>query len=99
MTETAQTSVPVNDLDLFANNYIPEYGEEGKHRRHGRLAIYNEKRYMVDLEAIGQVSNPGASFVGMSDDNDFMPTIDEFLAPNEYYVGHTRSRILTVDNW
>lgn len=33
---------------------------------------------MVDLEAIRKVSNAGPSFIGMSDDDDFVAAIDEF---------------------
>lgn len=101
VTEAAQTSMPVNDMDLLTNDDIPEYGEKGEHRRHGRLAIYNEEWYMVDLEAIGKVSNPGASFVGMSDDDDFVSTINEFLPPNEYVLvirGYVSLR-LTIDRY
>ncbi len=34
---------------------------------------------MIHLEAIGEVSDPGSAGVGVGDDDDFMPTINEFL--------------------
>ena len=86
MTETAQTSMAVDNLNLFTNHDIPEYGEEGEHRGHGRLAVYDEERYMVDLETVGKISNPSASFISVCDDDDFMAAVDKFLEPNEYEV-------------
>lgn len=74
----------VDNLNLFANDNIPEYGEEREHRRHSRLAIYDEERHMVNLETIGKIPNPSAPFVCVSDDYDFMTTVDKFLEPNEY---------------
>ena len=102
MTETTQTGMTVNDLNLFANDDIPEYGEEGEHRGHGRLAIYDEERYMVDLETVGKIPNPSASFICVRDDYDFMATVDKFLEFDEYEVDQTKAEpfgILTVDNW
>lgn len=74
----------MDDLNLFANHDIPEDRKEGEHCRHSRLAIYDEERYMVNLETIGQVSNPGPPFICMCNDNDFMAAVYEFLELNEY---------------
>lgn len=84
MTEAAQTSVPMNNLNLFANDDIPEYREKGEHRGHRRFAVYDKEWNVVDFEAIGEISNSGPSFVRMGDDDDFMSTIDEFLKRDEY---------------
>lgn len=84
MAETAQTSVPMNNLDLFADDDIPKYREKREHRGHGRLAVYDKERDMVDFEAIGEVSNSSTSFIRMSDNDDFMSTIDEFLKRDKY---------------
>jgi len=83
MAETAQASVPMYNLNLFANDDIPEDGEKGEHRGHGRLAVYDKERDMVDFEAIGEISNSGPSFVRMGDDDDFMSAIDKFLKRDE----------------
>ncbi len=32
---------------------------------------------MVDLEAIGEISNACSSFIGVCYDNDFMPSVDK----------------------
>lgn len=84
MTETAQTGMTVDNLNLFANDDIPEYGEEREHRGHSRLAIYDEERDMVNLESVGKISNPSAPFIRVRDDYNFMATVDKFLEPNEY---------------
>lgn len=84
MTEATQTGMPMDDLNLFANDDIPEYREKGEHRGHGRLAVYDKERDMVDFEAIGEVSNSSTSFIRMSDNDDFMSTIDEFLKRDKY---------------
>jgi hypothetical protein len=34
---------------------------------------------MVDLEAIGEIPDPGSVIVGMCDDDYFVATVDEFL--------------------
>jgi hypothetical protein len=69
----------VNNLDLFANNDIAEYGEEREECRHRGLAVDDEKRDMVDFEAVGEVAYAGAAFVGMGDDDNFVAAVDEFL--------------------
>ena len=91
MTETTQTGVTVDDLNLFANDDIPEYGEEGEHRGHSRLAIYDEERHMVNLETVGKIPNPRATFICVRDDYNFMATVDKFLEPNEYQVDQTKA--------
>jgi len=34
---------------------------------------------MVDFQAVGKISNTGASGIGMRDHNDFVPAINELL--------------------
>jgi len=84
MAETAQTSVPMNNLDLFADDDIPKYREKREHRGHGRLAVYDEERDMVDFEAVGEIPNSGPSFIRMGNDDDFMSAINKFLKRDEY---------------
>lgn len=52
MAEAAQALMAVNDLDLFPNDDIPKDGKEGEDRWHRCLAIDDQKRHMVNFEAI-----------------------------------------------
>jgi hypothetical protein len=79
MTETAQAGVSVDYVDLFADDDVPEYGEEGEDCRHSRFAVYNEEWNVVDLESIGEVPDSGAPLVCMGNDDHFMAAIYEFL--------------------
>lgn len=98
MAETTQAGMPVDDLDLFANDDIAENRKEGEDGRHGRFAVNNEERDMVNLESIGKVPDPGASFVRMGNDNDFVAAVNKFLRVMSIAtVNGTGDR--TVDNW
>lgn len=79
MTETAQTSMTMNNLNLLTNHNVPEHRKKGENCRESRLAVDNEEGYMVDFEPIGEIPNTGPSFVCVGDDDDFMPAVDEFL--------------------
>lgn len=79
MTEIAQTCMPMNNLDLFSNDDVSEYWEEREDRWHCRLSIDDEERDMVDFESIGEVAYSSTTRVCMSDDDDFVTTVDEFL--------------------
>ena len=79
--KATQTGMPVDNLNLFANDDISEYGEEREERRHGRLAVDDEEGYMVDFETVGEVAYAGATFVGVGYDDDFVSAVDEFLPP------------------
>jgi hypothetical protein len=69
----------MDNLNLFANNDVPEYGEEREERRHRGLAVDDEERDMVDFETVGEIAYSCSAFVGMGDDDDFVPAVDEFL--------------------
>jgi hypothetical protein len=69
----------MNDLYLFTDHDIPEKGKEGENCRHRRLAINDEEGDVVHFETIGKISNSCPPFVCMSDDNDFMTAVDQFL--------------------
>lgn len=49
MTQTTQTSVTMDDLDLFSNDDITENGKEGKDSWKRGLSIYDEKGNMIDF--------------------------------------------------
>lgn len=78
-TETAETRMPVNNLNLLSNDNIAEDRKERENGREGRFAVNDEEGDVVDLEAIGEVANPCPAFVCMGDDNHFVPTVDQFL--------------------
>jgi hypothetical protein len=78
-TEAAQTGVSMNNVNLLSNHNVSEYGKERKNGRECCFAVDNEEGNVVDLQSIGEVTDSGASFVCMRDDNDFVPSIDEFL--------------------
>ena len=77
VTQTAQACVPVYYFDLLSENDVSENGEEGKDGGESSFSIYDKERYMIDLEAIGEISNTSSPFVRMGDDDDFMATVDE----------------------
>lgn len=41
--------------------------------------MYYEKWYMIHFEPICEISNPGAARICVSDDNDLVASVDEFL--------------------
>jgi hypothetical protein len=84
MAETAQACVPMNDLDLLTDDYVSEYREKGEDSWHSGFAVYDEKRHMVDFQAICKISNPRATFVRMGNDDNFMATVNEFLRYDEH---------------
>ena len=79
VAETTQTLVAMHNLNLLANYNVAKHGEEGEHRRHGRLAVDYEEGDVVDLEAIGKVTHAGAAFVGMGDYDDLVAAVYKFL--------------------
>lgn len=78
-TEATETRMAMDNFDLLPNDNVAEYGEEGEDGREGGLAIDNEERNVIDLESIGEVSDSCSALVCMSDDNDFVSAIDQFL--------------------
>ncbi len=77
MTQTAQACVPMNNLNLLSENDISEYWKEGKNSRESSFPVDDKERHMVDLETIRKISNTSSPFIRMSDDDNFMATIDE----------------------
>ena len=77
--EAAETRMAMHDFNLLPNHDIAEYGEEGKHGREGRFSVDHEERNVVDLEAIGEVSNSCPAFVCVGNDDHFMAAVDQFL--------------------
>ena len=77
MAEAAEAGMAMNYFNLLPDYDVPKYWKEGKDRWHRRLSVDDEKRYMVDFEAIGKVVDSCTAFVGMSDYNDLVAAVDE----------------------
>lgn len=71
--------MPTDNLDPFTYNDIAKDREEGKGCRKRSLAVDDEERHIVDFQSIGEVSHTCSTGVRVSNDYDFMPTINEFL--------------------
>ena len=76
MAKTAQTRVAMHNLNLLSNDNIPEDGEEREDGWEGRCSIDDEKWNVVDFEAIRKISHSSPPIVCMSDDDDFVPSIN-----------------------
>ena len=70
--------MPMHNFNLLSQNDISKDRKEGKDSRESSFSIDNKKRHMIDLEAIREISNTSAPFIGVSDDDDFVAAIDEF---------------------
>lgn len=79
MAEAAETGMTVYYLYVLSYNNVPKDWEEREDGREGGFAVDDEEGNMVDLQPVRKVPHSGTAFVGMSDDNDFVPAIDEFL--------------------
>ena len=77
MTQTAQTSMPMHNLNLLSKYDIPKDREEGKDSRESSFPVDDKERHMIDLEAVGQISNTRSPFIRVGDDDDFVATVDE----------------------
>lgn len=69
----------VHDLDSFAYNDVAKHREEGEDGGEGGLAVDDEKRHIVDLQTVGEVSHTCSPGICVGDDYDFVSSIDEFL--------------------
>lgn len=78
VAETAQTGMAMHNLNLLAYHDVPEDGEEGEDGWKAGRAVNDQKRDMVDLEAICKVPDAGSSFIGVGDDYNFVATINQF---------------------
>lgn len=70
----------MDNLDLFPDDDISENWKEREYSWEGCFAVDDKKWYMVYFESVCQITNSFATFISMSNDDDFMASIDEFLA-------------------
>jgi hypothetical protein len=66
-------------LNLLPYDNIPEDGEKREDGRKRCFTVYDEEGYVVDFEAIGEVSDACPPSVGVGYDYDFVAAIYEFL--------------------
>lgn len=77
VTEAAQAGVAMDDLDLLSDYDVAKDREKGEDSWHGGLSVDDQKRDMVDLQAVGQVAHSGPTLVRVRDDNDFVSSINQ----------------------
>lgn len=77
MAEAAETSMSMNNFNLFPNDNVSKDWEEGEDRGECRGAVDDQEWDMVDFEAIREVSYASSSFVRVGNDNDLVSSIDE----------------------
>lgn len=92
MAQAAETSVAMHNLYLLPDDNVSEDRKEGEDGRERRFAVYDEERNVVDLQAICEIADTGAAFVGMGDDDDFVAAVDE-LGRQLVYVTLDSSRL------
>jgi hypothetical protein len=84
VAQATKASMAMYDLDSFADHNVAEDGKEGEDSGERRLAVDDQEGDIVDLEAICKVSHACSASVGVSDDNDLVAPIDEFLYVCQY---------------
>lgn len=77
MAKTAETAMSMYYLDLFSNDDIAEYREEGKYGWKRCSTVNNKEWHVIDLEAIREVSYTRSFFVCMSDDYNLVAAVNE----------------------
>ena len=78
MTQTTQTRMPMHNLNALPHHHVSKNRKKRKHRRESGFSVDYEEGDVVDLEAVGEVADAGAAFVGVGDDDDFVAAVDEF---------------------
>lgn len=71
--------MPMHYLNLFSNDDIPEDRKKRENGRHSSLPEDDQEWHMVHFKPIGEISNSSATLVCMSDDDDLVSPVDEFL--------------------
>jgi len=99
MAEAAETGMAMHNFDLFSDYDVPEDGEEGKNRGHGRLSVNDEEWNMINLEPIGKIMHPSSSFICMRDDDDFVSSVNKFLISSQPLVWRMSRSRQTLESW
>ena len=75
MAQTAETSMTMDNLNLFPEDNISKHRKEGEDSWKGRFTVDNVERNVIDFETVCQVSDACSSFIRMRDDDNLVPTI------------------------
>ena len=65
----------VDNLDALPDYNVSEYGEEREYGREGSRPVYDGKRYIENLDAVGQVTYSLPIVVCMGDDDNFVTAV------------------------
>jgi hypothetical protein len=79
MTKVTKTGMAMYNFNLLPDYDVPKYGKEREDSREGSLSIDDQKWDMIDLQAIGEVSDTCSASVGMRNYDNFVSAIDKFL--------------------
>ena len=71
--------MPVYYLYIFSDDNVSKDRKEGENCGEGSFAIYDEKWDMVDFDAICQISDTCPVGVGVCENDNLVPAVDEFL--------------------
>ncbi len=77
VAEATETGVSMYYFDFFSECDIAKYREERKDCGECGLAVYYEKRDVIDLETIGEVSYSCTAPIRMSNDDHFVAAVDQ----------------------
>jgi hypothetical protein len=79
VAKAAETGMSMYYLNLFSNDDIAKYWEEGEHGWKCRGAVNDKEWDVIHLQAIREVSyTRSLLFVGVSDDYNLVATINQF---------------------
>lgn len=67
----------MDNLNLLTNANVAEDGEKGEDGRESDVAVDDEERHIIHFEAVGEVADAGAVVIGVGDDDDLVPAVDE----------------------
>ena len=77
MTETAETCMTMNYLNLLSYNNIAKDRKERKDRWKGRFSVDHKEWYMIDFETICEISDSSSTLVSVCNDYYLVATINE----------------------
>ena len=78
--------MPVDNINLFANDNIAKDGKEREDGRKCSFSVYDKEGDMIYFEAVGQISDTGTACIGVSNYDNFVAAVDQFLRGCERYV-------------
>lgn len=77
MAKTAQACMAMDNFNLLSNNNVPKNWEEREDGWEGCGAVYDEERYVVNFETIGEVPNASSAIICVRDDDNLVSSVDQ----------------------